>query len=179
MPILERAGSGPSRLPLLALISMILGAVGLVGVMAFLVWGTASVGTRAAASIDYGGAVLGLVLIPGLLFAGGLGGWLRARNAGRTASKTRAASAPRGEPRGPPPVAERMSEGRLGPLPRGPVSACLRCGSTEVRPAGMGADALFDAWECSRCGHRGPPIRFETGAEYAEFLKELHAGGPN
>lgn len=71
------------------------------------------------------------------------------------------------------PTPEPVGPEEVRVVPKGPVNACLRCGSMEVIPAPLGADAFFSQWWCRRCDWRGQPLLFDTGAEYAEFVSEL------
>jgi len=87
------------------------------------------------------------------------------------ARSRREAQAPRPGPvRVPPEEAE---------LVEGPVSACMRCGSTEVGLGSVmqgsipGAGDQF-AYVCRRCRHRGPPLEFETVTAYRQFVKGLN-----
>jgi hypothetical protein len=63
-------------------------------------------------------------------------------------------------------------------LLEGPVKACLRCGSTQVRPANVREGGIPGAgemlfWVCGRCGQRGPAIEFADPTAYREFVKSL------
>lgn len=67
-------------------------------------------------------------------------------------------------------------------LEEGPIQACLRCGSTRVRPANLseggipgGGEGL--AWICGRCGKRGPAIEFADATAYRQFVKGLNREG--
>lgn len=77
-------------------------------------------------------------------------------------------------PRGPVPVPPEEAE-----LVEGEVWACMRCGSTQVGMGGVsqgllpGAGSHF-AYACRRCGHRGPPLEFESVTAYRQFVKGLH-----
>jgi len=90
----------------------------------------------------------------------------------RTLSRERG----RGETLGPVRVPPEEAE-----LVEGPVWACMRCGSTHVGMGGVsqglipGAGSHF-AYACRRCGHRGPPLEFESVTAYRQFVKGLHAG---
>lgn len=61
----------------------------------------------------------------------------------------------------------------------GPVSACMRCGSTEVGLGSVlqgsipGAGDQF-AYVCKRCRHRGPALEFDTVTAYRQFIKGLN-----
>ena len=82
---------------------------------------------------------------------------------------------------------ERTGAPRPGPIDvppeeiellEGPVKACLRCGSTQVRPAnvregGIPAAGEMLYWVCGRCGQRGPAIEFADSTAYREFVKGL------
>lgn len=64
-------------------------------------------------------------------------------------------------------------------LEEGPVSACMRCGSPNVRQAraselmipGGGANLT---WICGRCGHRGPALEFDSTTEFRAFVQGLN-----
>jgi hypothetical protein len=64
-------------------------------------------------------------------------------------------------------------------LSEGAVFACMGCGSPHVRQAraaegivpGGGANLT---WICARCGHRGPPLEFDSPTAYREFVKALN-----
>lgn len=64
-------------------------------------------------------------------------------------------------------------------LEEGPVYACMGCGSPSVRQAkasegiipGGGANLT---WICGRCGHRGPPLEFDSSTAYRQFVKALN-----
>ena len=64
-------------------------------------------------------------------------------------------------------------------LSEGAVYACMRCGSPSVRHAkasegivpGGGASMT---WICARCGHRGPPLEFDSPTAFREFVKALN-----
>lgn len=64
-------------------------------------------------------------------------------------------------------------------LAEGPVSACMRCGGSNVRPASLseggipGAGAML-FYICPRCGHRGPALEFSSTTAYRQFIKGLH-----
>ncbi|MFA5861126.1 MAG: hypothetical protein WDA16_05475 [Candidatus Thermoplasmatota archaeon] len=64
-------------------------------------------------------------------------------------------------------------------LAEGPVTACMRCGSPNVRPANLseggipGAGAML-FYICPRCGHRGPGLEFQDTTAYRQFVKGLH-----
>lgn len=70
-------------------------------------------------------------------------------------------------------------------LSEGSVFACMGCGSPSVRQAraaegivpGGGANLT---WICGRCGHRGPPLEFDSPTAYRQFVKALNedARGP-
>jgi DNA-directed RNA polymerase subunit RPC12/RpoP len=64
-------------------------------------------------------------------------------------------------------------------LAEGPVSACMRCGSPNVRPAsfsegGIPGSGAMLFYICARCGHRGPPLEFPDTTAYRQFVKALH-----
>lgn len=75
---------------------------------------------------------------------------------------------------GPVPVPPEEAE-----LVEGPVSACMRCGSTDVGLGSVlqgsipGAGDQF-AYVCKRCRHRGPALEFETVTAYRQFVKGLN-----
>ena len=110
------------------------------------------------------------------LFFLAMGAYLVA--AGRRWSRAPAAAA------GPPAAAARRA---VEPVPvppeeaeleEGAVSACLRCGSTDMRPLTMEAGLVFGsetlAWVCHRCHWRGAPLQFESVTAYRAFVKGLH-----
>ena len=88
----------------------------------------------------------------------------------RAMSRKRAVSAPRGPVPVPPEEAE---------LVEGPVWACMHCGSTQVGMGGVsqglipGAGSHFH-YACRRCGHRGPPLEFDSVTAYRQFVKGLN-----
>jgi hypothetical protein len=169
-----RLAGEEAKFPLRAALLLAVGFAGLVAGGALL----------ASAGVSSPLAATGLLVIPGLLFAAGLGQLLQARRRrtpgplGRPRVDHRPAAtagqAPYAIPaaRGPAPVPV-----PVGRIPTGPVAACLRCGSLDIRPAPLGADALFNAWMCPRCGFRGQPLEFDRGVDYVQFVRELHGQG--
>lgn len=64
-------------------------------------------------------------------------------------------------------------------LVEGPVSACMRCGSTQVGLGSVTQGSIPGAGDqflyvCKRCRHRGPPLEFENVTAYRQFVKGLH-----
>lgn len=64
-------------------------------------------------------------------------------------------------------------------LVEGPVSACMRCGSTEVGLGSISQGSIPGAGDqfqfvCRRCRHRGPAVEFESVTAYRQFVKALH-----
>lgn len=78
-----------------------------------------------------------------------------------------------GPPVGPVPLPPEEAE-----LVEGPITACMRCGSTEVGMGGIlqgsipGAGDQF-LYVCRRCRNRGPPLEFESVTAYRQFVKGL------
>ena len=125
---------------------VLLGAMGLVAVL--VAW--VAVGAYGTVS------PLWAAILPGLLLASGLA---LLRKEAQVPSEDLSA------PLGPPEV-------EVSLIPKGPVSACMRCGARGMQPAPMGADVLFNQWRCPRCGWRGQPLLFDTGEEWANFVKD-------
>lgn len=62
----------------------------------------------------------------------------------------------------------------------GEWSACLRCGSTAVRPLTLREGLVPGGGEtmstiCGRCGFRGAPLLFDSATSYRAFVMGLHA----
>lgn len=63
-----------------------------------------------------------------------------------------------------------------------PVTACPDCGFLGIRMLGIrdgvwpGGGEIGDKMTCPRCGYQGLALRFDTRADYGEFLRDLHAG---
>lgn len=57
------------------------------------------------------------------------------------------------------------------------IRACPKCGSRDVRMAGIGEGTIFGltSWDmvCEKCNYRGMPILFDSENDYKAFLKEL------
>jgi len=57
------------------------------------------------------------------------------------------------------------------------ITACPRCGSTNISAGTMGSGILFgmSSWkeECRDCGYKGASIVFDSKEEYLTFLKEV------
>lgn len=89
------------------------------------------------------------------------------------ALKRRGTGAPEPTP-GPvavPPEEVELTEGR--------VWACMRCGSTKVRMGSISQGMIPGAGDqfaqvCPRCGHRGPPLEFDSPTAYRQFVKGLN-----
>lgn len=85
--------------------------------------------------------------------------------------------APRADRR--PPVAP-VPDTELADVPE-PVTACPDCGFLGIRMLtlqdGMipGGGELGDKMTCPRCGYQGLAIRFDTRADYGDFLRALSA----
>lgn len=65
-------------------------------------------------------------------------------------------------------------------LTEGPVAACMRCGSIDVRLARLSEGGIPGGGSgltmiCGRCRHRGPPLEFDDPTAYRQFIKGLHA----
>lgn len=66
----------------------------------------------------------------------------------------------------------------------GEWSACLRCGSTAVRPLTLREGLVPGGGEtlstiCGRCGFRGAPLLFDSATSYRAFVMGLHADREN
>lgn len=93
---------------------------------------------------------------------------------GLMVSRLRARRRGRGHRLAPVPVPPEEAE-----LSEGMVYACMACGSPSVRQAkasegiipGGGANLT---WICGRCGHRGPPLEFDSPTAYRAFVKALN-----
>lgn len=65
-------------------------------------------------------------------------------------------------------------------LPK-PLHACPACGFLGIRPVGMregfvpAAGEMAGLYQCPRCGYQGPSAEFPAGADYAVFVRSLHA----
>ena len=57
------------------------------------------------------------------------------------------------------------------------IKACPKCGSKDVRMAGIGEGTIFGltSWDmvCEKCNYIGMPIIFNSEKDYEAFLKEL------
>jgi len=57
------------------------------------------------------------------------------------------------------------------------IKACPKCGSRDVRMAGIGEGTIFGltSWDmvCEKCNYKGMPILFDSENDYEAFLKEL------
>ncbi len=57
------------------------------------------------------------------------------------------------------------------------ITACPRCGSTNISAGTMGSGILFgmSSWkeECRDCGYKGASLVFDSKEEYLTFLKEV------
>ena len=57
------------------------------------------------------------------------------------------------------------------------IKACQKCGSRDVRMAGIGEGTIFGltSWNmvCEKCNYIGTPILFDSEGDYEAFLKEL------
>lgn len=69
-------------------------------------------------------------------------------------------------------------------LEEGPVWACMRCGSPNMRQPrvseglipGIGESLV---WICPRCKFRGQPLLFDDPTAYRQFVKGLNENGSN
>lgn len=64
------------------------------------------------------------------------------------------------------------------------VQACLRCGSRSLRMGAASRDAFLPGTEdlmgtlvCTRCGHKGNPLLFESEAEAAKYEAQREGDG--
>ncbi len=57
------------------------------------------------------------------------------------------------------------------------ITACPRCGSTNISAGTMGSGILFgmSSWkeECRDCGYKGASLVFDSKEDYLTFLKEV------
>lgn len=57
------------------------------------------------------------------------------------------------------------------------ITACPRCGSTDISAGTMGSGILFgmSSWkeECRNCGYKGASLVFDSKEEYLTFLREV------
>lgn len=65
-------------------------------------------------------------------------------------------------------------------LEEGPVMACMRCGSIQLRQPRLSEGLIPGAgeslaWMCARCKWRGQPLLFDDVTAFRQFVKGLHA----
>jgi len=57
------------------------------------------------------------------------------------------------------------------------ITACPRCGSTDISAGTMGSGILFgmSSWkeECRNCGYKGASLVFDSKEDYLTFLREV------
>jgi C4-type Zn-finger protein len=57
------------------------------------------------------------------------------------------------------------------------VKACPKCGSRDIRMAGMRNGIIFGLTSynlvCKKCNYKGMPIIFDSEKEYEKFFREL------
>jgi hypothetical protein len=89
---------------------------------------------------------------------------------------------PRPLPAPVPPLDEGATSAAAGLAP--PFTACPDCGYLGIRYPGvregvwLGGGETGGRFVCPRCHYQGIPIEFESGAQYAAFVRELNEDRP-